>query len=97
VVYLSRVVIFLELVVHNSFGLFQDDSVFLGTSAVGETSSLTTKENFCFIFFDSIRNPPRLHMNMNLGFSSSVDFGIGEIGFIIKLLSSRDFALLTVA
>ena len=71
-----------------------DNSIFSEILAVGETFSLTTKERLCFIFFDYIKNPPRLHMDMNLGFSSSVDFRIGGIGFLTKLLLSRNFALL---
>jgi len=74
-----------------------DGSIFLGIFAVGETSSLTTKARLCFISFDFTKNSPRLHMDMNLDFSSSVNFRIGGIDFIIKLLSSKDFTLLTVA
>jgi len=58
---------------------------------------LTTKAKLCYISFDSTKNSPRLHMDMNLGFPSSVDFEIDGIGFITKLLSSRDFTLLTAA
>jgi len=66
-----------------------DSSIFSGISALGETSSLTTKASFFFISFDSTKNSPRLHIDMNLGFFSSVDFGISGI-----ILSSRDFTLL---
>ena len=73
-----------------------DGSIFSGISTV-ETFSLTTKARLYFISFDSTKNSPRLHMDMNLDFSSSVNFRIGGIDFIIKLLSSKDFTLLTVA
>jgi len=54
----------------------------------GVNSYLTTKANLFFISFDSTKNSPRLHMNMNLGFFSSVGFEIGGIGFITKLFVS---------
>jgi len=42
--------------------------IFSGISAGGITSPLTNKANLYFVFFDSTKNSPRLHMDMNLGF-----------------------------
>jgi len=55
-----------------------DGSIFSKVSAFRETSS---KVRLYFISFDFIKNSPRLHMDMNFGFSS---FGleIGGVGFI---------------
>ena len=49
------------------------------------TSFLTTKVNIYFVSFESIKNKSRLHMNMNLGFFSFVDFGVDGIGLMATL------------
>jgi len=54
-----------------------------------KATSLTTKENLCFVSFDSTKNSPQLHMDMNFDFSSFVGFGIGGIGFMAIFLASQ--------
>ena len=50
--------------------------IFSEISTGGVTSSLTAKANFYFVSFDSTKNSSRLHMDMNFGFFSFVDFRI---------------------
>ena len=53
-------------------------------------TSLKTKENLYFVYFDSIKNSPWSHIDMNFGFSS---FGlrIDEVGFITKIVVIESF------
>ena len=64
------------------------DFIFSGTSIDGPTS-LTTKANFYFISFDSIKNSRQLHIYMNFGFFSLVGFGAGGIGFMAIMFPSQ--------
>jgi len=70
----------------NSFNI---GFIFLATSIAGETSSLTTKENRCFVYLDSTKNSPRFHIDMNFGFSSLIVFIVDGISFMEILLSSQ--------
>ena len=61
--------------------------IFSETSMDGATSSLITKANLHFVSFVSTKNSSWLHMDMNLGFSSSAGFGAGGTELMITLFT----------
>ena len=53
---------------------------------MGGVTSSFTKINLGFVFFDSTRNSPRLHIDMNLDSFSFIGFGVGGISVMATLL-----------
>ena len=60
--------------------------IFLGVLTDGATSSFTTKANSYFVSFDFTKNLSRLHLYMNFGSFSFVNFGVGGIDLMATIL-----------